>query len=110
MPRGLALPVWRGPPAPVTAPDPHKAPRAPLHSAHKQTKNDSFAFAGPGATIAFLIDPSNDKGLPMSLRRRTALNALRRAKGESELDAMQFLKLARARMKAARSQASAELS
>ncbi len=76
MPRGLALPVWRGPPAPVTAPGPHKAPRAPLHSAHKQTKNDSFAFAGPGATIAFLIDPSNDKGLPMSLRRRTALNAL----------------------------------
>lgn len=30
---------------------------------------------------------------------RTALNALRRARGESELDAMQFLKLARARMK-----------
>jgi Fe-S cluster assembly ATP-binding protein len=31
---------------------------------------------------------------------RTALNALRRAKGEGELDAMQFLKLARERMKA----------
>ncbi len=30
---------------------------------------------------------------------RTALNAVRRARGESELDAMQFLKLARARMK-----------
>ncbi|MGG5890265.1 Fe-S cluster assembly ATPase SufC [Falsiroseomonas sp. HC035] len=30
---------------------------------------------------------------------RTALNAVRRAKGESEIDAMQFLKLARARMK-----------
>jgi len=30
---------------------------------------------------------------------RTALNAIRRAKGESEIDAMQFLKLARARMK-----------
>jgi Fe-S cluster assembly ATP-binding protein len=30
---------------------------------------------------------------------RTALNALRRAKGEPELDAMQFLKMARARMK-----------
>jgi Fe-S cluster assembly ATP-binding protein len=30
---------------------------------------------------------------------RTALNALRRAKGEAEIDAMQFLKLARARMK-----------
>jgi Fe-S cluster assembly ATP-binding protein len=30
---------------------------------------------------------------------RTALNAIRRAKGESEMDAMQFLKLARARMK-----------
>jgi Fe-S cluster assembly ATP-binding protein len=30
---------------------------------------------------------------------RTALNALRRAKGEPELDAMQFLKMARERMK-----------
>jgi Fe-S cluster assembly ATP-binding protein len=30
---------------------------------------------------------------------RTALNAIRRAKGESDLDAMQFLKMARARMK-----------
>jgi Fe-S cluster assembly ATP-binding protein len=30
---------------------------------------------------------------------RTALNAVRRAKGEAELDAMQFLKLARQRMK-----------
>ncbi|SUE44530.1 Fe-S cluster assembly ATPase SufC [Roseomonas gilardii] len=30
---------------------------------------------------------------------RTALNALRRSRGESELDAMQFLKLARERMK-----------
>ncbi|WP_368416232.1 Fe-S cluster assembly ATPase SufC [Falsiroseomonas sp.] len=30
---------------------------------------------------------------------RTALNAIRRAKGEAEVDAMQFLKLARARMK-----------
>jgi Fe-S cluster assembly ATP-binding protein len=30
---------------------------------------------------------------------RTALNALRKTRGESELDAMQFLKLARARMK-----------
>ncbi|MGK7869983.1 Fe-S cluster assembly ATPase SufC [Falsiroseomonas sp. E2-1-a20] len=30
---------------------------------------------------------------------RTALNAVRRAKGEGEIDAMQFLKLARARMK-----------
>jgi Fe-S cluster assembly ATP-binding protein len=30
---------------------------------------------------------------------RTALNALRRAKGEPELDAMQFLKMARTRMK-----------
>jgi Fe-S cluster assembly ATP-binding protein len=30
---------------------------------------------------------------------RTALNALRRARGEAEIDAMQFLKLARARMK-----------
>jgi Fe-S cluster assembly ATP-binding protein len=31
---------------------------------------------------------------------RTALNAIRRAKGEAEMDAMQFLKLARQRMKA----------
>jgi len=31
---------------------------------------------------------------------RTALNAIRRAKGEPEIDAMQFLKLARARLKA----------
>jgi Fe-S cluster assembly ATP-binding protein len=31
---------------------------------------------------------------------RTALNAVRRARGEAEIDAMQFLKLARARMKA----------
>ncbi len=30
---------------------------------------------------------------------RTALNAVRRAKGEAEIDAIQFLKLARARMK-----------
>jgi Fe-S cluster assembly ATP-binding protein len=30
---------------------------------------------------------------------RTALNAVRRAKGEGDLDAMQFLKMARARMK-----------
>ena len=30
---------------------------------------------------------------------RTALNAIRRARGEAEIDAMQFLKLARARMK-----------
>jgi Fe-S cluster assembly ATP-binding protein len=30
---------------------------------------------------------------------RTALNAIRRARGEADLDAMQFLKLARARMK-----------
>ncbi len=30
---------------------------------------------------------------------RTALNAIRRGKGEAELDAMQFLKLARARLK-----------
>ena len=30
---------------------------------------------------------------------RTALNAVRRARGEAEIDAMQFLKLARARMK-----------
>ncbi len=30
---------------------------------------------------------------------RTALNAVRRARGEAEVDAMQFLKLARARMK-----------
>jgi len=30
---------------------------------------------------------------------RTALNAVRRARGETEVDAMQFLKLARARMK-----------
>jgi len=30
---------------------------------------------------------------------RTSLNAIRRARGESEVDAMQFLKLARARMK-----------
>ncbi|WP_270934033.1 Fe-S cluster assembly ATPase SufC [Falsiroseomonas oryzae] len=30
---------------------------------------------------------------------RTALNAVRRARGEAEMDAMQFLKLARARMK-----------
>jgi len=30
---------------------------------------------------------------------RTALNAVRRARGESDLDAMQFLKMARARMK-----------
>jgi Fe-S cluster assembly ATP-binding protein len=31
---------------------------------------------------------------------RTALNALRRSRGEAEIDAIQFLKLARARMKA----------
>jgi len=55
--------------------------------------------AASGLFLAFQY-PVELPGVGNATFLRTALNALRRAKGESELDAMQFLKLARERMKA----------
>ncbi|MBW6399010.1 Fe-S cluster assembly ATPase SufC [Roseomonas sp. HJA6] len=55
--------------------------------------------AAAGLFLAFQY-PVELPGVGNATFLRTALNALRRAKGESELDAMQFLKLARERMKA----------
>ncbi|MCA3278316.1 MAG: Fe-S cluster assembly ATPase SufC [Roseomonas sp.] len=55
--------------------------------------------AAVGVFLAFQY-PVELPGVGNATFLRTALNAIRRAKGESELDAMQFLKLARERMKA----------
>ena len=55
--------------------------------------------AAAGVFLAFQY-PVELPGVGNATFLRTALNAFRRAKGESELDAMQFLKLARERMKA----------
>jgi Fe-S cluster assembly ATP-binding protein len=55
--------------------------------------------AAAGLFLAFQY-PVELPGVGNATFLRTALNALRKAKGESELDAMQFLKLARERMKA----------
>ncbi|MBR0672124.1 Fe-S cluster assembly ATPase SufC [Neoroseomonas soli] len=55
--------------------------------------------AAAGLFLAFQY-PVELPGVGNATFLRTALNAQRRAKGESELDAMQFLKLARERMKA----------
>jgi Fe-S cluster assembly ATP-binding protein len=55
--------------------------------------------AATGVFLAFQY-PVELPGVGNATFLRTALNAVRRAKGESELDAMQFLKLARERMKA----------
>jgi len=55
--------------------------------------------AAAGVFLAFQY-PVELPGVGNATFLRTALNAVRRAKGESELDAMQFLKLARERMKA----------
>ena len=55
--------------------------------------------AAAGVFLAFQY-PVELPGVGNATFLRTALNAIRRAKGESELDAMQFLKLARERMKA----------
>jgi len=55
--------------------------------------------AAAGLFLAFQY-PVELPGVGNATFLRTALNALRRAKGEGELDAMQFLKLARERMKA----------
>jgi len=54
--------------------------------------------AGAGVFLAFQY-PVELPGVGNATFLRTALNAIRRAKGEGELDAMQFLKLARERMK-----------
>ncbi|KAA2214437.1 Fe-S cluster assembly ATPase SufC [Teichococcus oryzae] len=54
--------------------------------------------AAAGLFLAFQY-PVELPGVGNANFMRTALNAQRRAKGEPELDAMQFLKLARARMK-----------
>ena len=54
--------------------------------------------AAAGVFLAFQY-PVELPGVGNATFLRTALNAIRRAKGESELDAMQFLKLARERMK-----------
>jgi Fe-S cluster assembly ATP-binding protein len=52
-----------------------------------------------GLFLAFQY-PVELPGVGNALFLRTALNAIRRHKGEPELDAMQFLKMARQRMKA----------
>jgi len=52
-----------------------------------------------GLFLAFQY-PVELPGVGNALFLRTALNAVRRGKGEPELDAMQFLKVARERMKA----------
>ena len=54
--------------------------------------------AAAGVFLAFQY-PVELPGVGNANFLRTALNAIRRTKGEPELDAMQFLKLARARMK-----------
>ena len=51
-----------------------------------------------GMFLAFQA-PVELRGVGNANFLRTALNAIRRARGEAEIDAMQFLKLARARMK-----------
>ena len=55
--------------------------------------------AAAGVFLAFQY-PVELPGVGNATFLRTALNAIRRAKGEGELDAMQFLKLVRERMKA----------
>ncbi|MDQ1081595.1 Fe-S cluster assembly ATPase SufC [Pseudoroseomonas cervicalis] len=55
--------------------------------------------AATGLFLAFQY-PVELPGVGNANFLRTALNAIRRSKGEPELDAMQFLKVARARMKA----------
>ena len=55
--------------------------------------------AAAGVFLAFQY-PVELPGVGNATFLRTALNAIRRAKGEGELDAMQFLKLARERMTA----------
>jgi Fe-S cluster assembly ATP-binding protein len=57
------------------------------------------ARAVAGVFLAFQ-HPVELPGVGNALFLRTALNAVRRARGESELDAMQFLKVARTRMQA----------
>ena len=54
--------------------------------------------AAAGVFLAFQY-PVELPGVGNANFLRTALNAVRRTRGESELDAMQFLKVARARMK-----------
>jgi Fe-S cluster assembly ATP-binding protein len=54
--------------------------------------------ASAGVFLAFQY-PVELPGVGNANFLRTALNAQRRARGESELDAMQFLKMARARLK-----------
>jgi Fe-S cluster assembly ATP-binding protein len=55
--------------------------------------------AAAGLFLAFQY-PVELPGVGNALFLRTALNAVRKARGESELDAMQFLKMARERLKA----------
>jgi Fe-S cluster assembly ATP-binding protein len=55
--------------------------------------------AAAGLFLAFQY-PVELPGVGNANFLRTALNAIRKARGEAELDAMQFLKLARERMKA----------
>jgi Fe-S cluster assembly ATP-binding protein len=54
--------------------------------------------AQAGVFLAFQY-PVEIPGVAMSTFLRTAVNAVRRARGESTLDAIKFLKLARAKMK-----------
>jgi Fe-S cluster assembly ATP-binding protein len=61
--------------------------------------------AAAGLFLAFQY-PVELPGVGNATFLRTALNAQRKARGEAELDAMQFLKMARERMKAASMSAS----
>ncbi len=54
--------------------------------------------AGAGLFLAFQY-PVEIPGVPNTTFLKEALNALRKARGEEALDAMQFVKLARAKMK-----------
>ena len=55
--------------------------------------------AAAGLFLAFQY-PVELPGVGNAMFLRTALNAIRRGRGESEMDAMQFLKMARERLKA----------
>ena len=66
--------------------------------AHDLLELEPEARAAAGLFLAFQY-PVELPGVGNANFLRTALNALRRARGEAELDAVQFLKLARAEIK-----------
>ena len=65
---------------------------------HDMLTMEPEARAAAGLFLAFQA-PIELPGVNNANFIRTALNAIRRARGESELDAVQFLKLARAQLK-----------